>query len=621
MGDGLFHSYKKASFFSLWYGGLIVLILVCLVGLRPALAQELAPVDLDVPRLAHETQSELIALGCEEVDLTNKQALLAARAQSWQLIIPVDANGNSMTFCSIQAVEKLQPLRGGQVKQAATGWREVLGRIGLFGFDATSFLLTGSIGWLFTLGAQIGGSVFSYTILLLTPLFLVSEHITNSTVRSLWPIVLGIVNLGFMLALVFIALTTVLRLEVGGGVRRSLPRLLLAALLVNFSLVIAGVVIDFTRLLIRVLAVVFSVPDLTSDLPGLLEPAGNFGPIYEALKTVGPTWSSSTNALRAFIGMLIVWMVASSGLVLLFNLAMRYIMLLGLLIVSPFAYLFVALPNTAKLAGLWWSSFFKYVFYAPAALLILLLVGKMSQMSLPGITDGVASGLVSVMFLTVGFIAAARAGKYAGIAGSAAMISFAQKTGQKGRNLMYRGARGMGRGYMAATGARAATKYAGAQIGLFGRTAGKNLLSYIPGAGKAAKTKGGPMADRLLPSKGERQARAAAVTAARAGNYNDPSLGSSRLANSVVGAHLARQAGPQLANMGAVGTASQINAAVKNKELVRNLDDTQRANLEAQILVNTSFSVAPEENEKVRQRLINELNNTIRDVESKDYKA
>ena len=93
------------------------------------------------------------------------------------------------------------------------------------------------------------------------------------------------------------------------------------------------------------------------------------------------------------------------------------------------------------------------------------------------------------------------------------------------------------------------------------------------------------------------------------------------MANSVVGAHLARQAGPQLANMGAVGTASQINAAVKNKELVRNLDDTQRANLEAQILVNTSFSVAPEENEKVRQRLINELNNTIRDVESKDYKA
>src|SRR3989338_6167901 len=308
MGDGLFHSYKKASFFSLWYGGLIVLILVCLVGLRPALAQELAPVDLDVPRLAHETQSELIALGCEEVDLTNKQALLAARAQSWQLIIPVDANGNSMTFCSIQAVEKLQPLRGGQVKQAATGWREVLGRIGLFGFDATSFLLTGSIGWLFTLGAQIGGSVFSYTILLLTPLFLVSEHITNSTVRSLWPIVLGIVNLGFMLALVFIALTTVLRLEVGGGVRRSLPRLLLAALLVNFSLVIAGVVIDFTRLLIRVLAVVFSVPDLTSDLPGLLEPAGNFGPIYEALnKSTNPelatiqTINIPIKALRALV--------------------------------------------------------------------------------------------------------------------------------------------------------------------------------------------------------------------------------------------------------------------------------------------------------------------------------
>lgn len=595
-----------------------------------ALAQEAAPNDFGVPRLAHETSAELITLGCDEVVMTDEQALLAAYGMGWQIVLAVDAPEQSIMLCSPEVINSLQPLRAGQVQQATDrSVGDLLARSAGFIGDTIFYLLSNAIGWLFTLGGQIAGYVFDYTVKLLTPLFLVSQYRTNSTVKLVWPISLGIANAGFMLALVFIALTVVLQLDAGGGARRALPRLLLAAMLVNFSLLIGTVVIDFARLLTRLVAVVFYVPDLSIDLITLLEGAANIGPIYEELKNVGPTWSESTNAVRAFIGMLIVWSMAGSGLVLLFNMAMRYVMLIGLLIVSPFAYLFVAMPNTTKLANLWWSTFLKYVFYGPVALLVLLLAVWLGRVDLPGITDKLTEGLVSTMFLTIGFIAAARAGKYAGIAGSAAMISLVQKTGQRGRNLMYRGARATTRGAATVTGARAATRYAGGQLGTFGRAMGGNVLSRIPGLRNLGGGTGRRLADRLV-GRGRSTDDAVAATNVRAelgrgtpgsrGKVANAAFAPQNLRRRSVGEEMMRAPGGVDDNVRPVfeqGSLNQIRNFAKNPELGK-LSGGQRIEIVADLLLNPHITHATTGLSPVEQgKFIDEITRALEESNKK----
>ena len=83
---------------------------------------------------------------------------------------------------------------------------------------------------------------------------------SSGFVQAGWPFVQGLANIGFILALLLIALATVLRLDIGGGVRRLLPRLLIAALLVNFSLLIGSLLIDMSRIVMA--AFIFMVGDI-----------------------------------------------------------------------------------------------------------------------------------------------------------------------------------------------------------------------------------------------------------------------------------------------------------------------------------------------------------------------
>ena len=79
------------------------------------------------------------------------------------------------------------------------------------------------------------------------------KYITNPIVQGTWPFIQGIANLGFIIALLYIAFATTLRLDsVTTSVQRLLPKLLIAALLVNFSLVIGGLLIDVSRVIMAV---------------------------------------------------------------------------------------------------------------------------------------------------------------------------------------------------------------------------------------------------------------------------------------------------------------------------------------------------------------------------------
>ncbi len=305
------------------------------------------------------------------------------------------------------------------------------------------------INWIISIAAKVGVWLVRIAGALLGTLLAASRFITNPLVTSGWPFIQGIANLGFIIALLFIAATTTLRIEVGGGVKRLLPRLLLAALLINFSLVIGAVIIDASRLFMAVLANIMGFGEITNVGAALLNSSNLITSVYDLSSLAGEensalatarlrsgydtSWSMPFQVLQATI---LIWGLLFGMVVITIGLTIRYLALILLLIVSPIAYLAFAFPGMQQQAHKWWSTFLKYVIYGPVALFILLLLivipkgnvdifgnssaGEVSPMSL----------LVSVIITITMCILAAFAAKNVGAAGSAAAMSFALGQGK-----------------------------------------------------------------------------------------------------------------------------------------------------------------------------------------------
>ena len=99
--------------------------------------------------------------------------------------------------------------------------------------------------------ATIGGLVISFASWMIQSFIeantgIGGAAIVNSLmVKAGFSIVLSVANLGFVAAIIFIAVATILRLQTY-NVKKTLWKLIIAALLVNFSLVFAGAIINMS---------------------------------------------------------------------------------------------------------------------------------------------------------------------------------------------------------------------------------------------------------------------------------------------------------------------------------------------------------------------------------------
>lgn len=567
---------------------------------------------------SYETEDQLIAMGCEKVQINDRQSLLAAESLGWQVVIPVDYTGQGITVCAKETIVKLQPAQDGQVAGIMNYIPFGLGNIleaGLasVGWVASEAARTANVGataaleTLFDILFNFSVKLFEILAQALVPLVTISSFGSSTVVRQTWPVMLGIANLGFLLGILVIALMVTLRLDNGSGVRRMLPRLLLGALLVNFSLVIGVVIIDISRLLNVLILIVFRASDPQEGLAGGLTTAVNFSTLSADISRnlgVGE-WGAVTGK---FIQLILGFMSVIALSVVIMGLLARYIMLIVLLILSPLAYLALVFPNFSNLSKSWWQSFLKYVFYGPAVLTILMVALRATDITdfsayldLTDARQSLAAHAIRIFILVAGLFMAAVSGRYAGIVGSAATLNAVSRVGARGRSVALSGLRGARRGAYTATGARAATKYAGGQLGMFGRTLGGNIITRIPGLRNLGGGTGKKIADTLV-RKGRSPGDAAAATAARtqlrtgvagtAGKLANPAFAPQNLRRRSVGEEMMRASGGVDVNIRPVfreGNLDQVRNFAKNQELGK-LSGEQRINIVADLLINPQVS-------------------------------
>lgn len=552
------------------------------------------------PMLARATEQELLASGCQRMLVADRAAVQVAQTQGWRTMVPADATGEALVACpprvagavalaatadpwdpyysSLRPVRWLQKFFYSRVPGAYEGTKEITADYVAFALK----LLFDALGWA---AERLLTALLRYVPILLS----LSGFLTNKAVTALWPLILGIVNLGFMFVLLFIALVTALHLEIGGGWRRLLPRLLLAAILVNFSLVIAGVILDLSRvfmaLLPRLIRGASSVPVKMATLGEDIIKASEVVGLGEVLQSipVAQRWADVATSLTVAI---IRWGLVIAAAIVVFTLLIRYIMLLVLLIISPIAYLAVVFPNTSGLARQWWLAFLRYVIYAPAILFILLALVA-SQGFFDGLFDladryerrwAKMFGTVTVMAF---MIAAAMAGKFAGIVGSTAVLGAVASGGRRLRGMAYWGGRG---------GARLAGRAAGAVVGAAGRVTGvspflaqrrrdierrrREREQRSPGTRLARRLYGETHAQRTEAKQHVQQIRANNTLAGIA------SIRHEALRNERAGRRLSRDEASQLTiNVVGSGDRGKAVTLLSNVEIVRNMNDAAKASV------------------------------------------
>jgi hypothetical protein len=233
--------------------------------------------------------------------------------------------------------------------------------------------ITGSI-------LYISGIVFDYSINSFVMGF--ADYYTNSgvgfAVDRTWVTIRDFVNLFFIFGLVYIGFKMILDSD-DSNTRRWLVNLIIAALLINFSLFITKFVVDFSNTMSTQIAISgFGATQTGTSATGI-SGAWEVDITTQILDLMGITslFNTSGDALRSaswgyIFGTAIMFLVTAFVLMAGgFLLIIRFAMLNLFMVLSPFMFIGWILPPLSNLTSKYWDAFLRRAFFAPVYFLFL----------------------------------------------------------------------------------------------------------------------------------------------------------------------------------------------------------------------------------------------------------
>lgn len=211
-----------------------------------------------------------------------------------------------------------------------------------------------------------------------------------------WIIVRDVCNNFFIIMMLVIAVATVLRIQ-AYHYKSLLVKLLIAAVLINFSKMFTGIMIDFSQ----VLMLWFAAPFVKLGGGVVLKALG-----LQRLFDLSRTSMTGDQAIQATYGGLDFWSIIKDLLFalilsvvavvviacIIIVLVYRIVMLWILIILSPIGYVGQAFPKAATFASDWWSRLGKELIIGPLMLFFLYLAFGVAGVNSP---DGSISGLTT----------------------------------------------------------------------------------------------------------------------------------------------------------------------------------------------------------------------------------
>ena len=250
---------------------------------------------------------------------------------------------------------------------------------GANGEMANCFQNAGALGWIicpliYTLRDAAQG-IFSGFI---EPLLRVHDSIigelskndNTSTMYQAWSFFRNIGNILFVIALLFVIFSQVTGIGIDNyGIKRILPKLIVTAIIVNFSYIICGLLVDLSNIIGNSIKNIFENVEFTAGD----KPSDGLGPVgiitflvtaisAGAAAAAGVTVAGSVIAGGGLLTILvpILTFLASAviaGFFAMLMLGVRQALVIIMIVISPIAFVLYAIPNTNPLFKKWFALF------------------------------------------------------------------------------------------------------------------------------------------------------------------------------------------------------------------------------------------------------------------------
>ena len=222
-----------------------------------------------------------------------------------------------------------------------------------------------SVLWILTFLVSFAGQVFDFAVKF--SLFEMSTLIgqANSGINIAWSTIRDLGNIIFIFMLLWVSIKNILQID---DAKKFIPTLILAALLVNFSLFFTKVIIDTSN----IVAVQF-YSSITKDLPTGTGISGAFMEKWEAETMFsesagGAAWSFTVQVWATAAMVFIMFLIFLQGA---FLFIVRTAVLIFLLPFSPIMFLGTILPRLKKFADKWWEELICNSLSAPIYFLLI----------------------------------------------------------------------------------------------------------------------------------------------------------------------------------------------------------------------------------------------------------
>ncbi len=218
-------------------------------------------------------------------------------------------------------------------------------------------ILAQVLTWIMGIFIALFGDLLLFLVEQLIEIATYNKFVNSTAVVNGWVIVRDLCNMFFVVVLLAIAIATILKIEMY-HYKKLLGRLVIMAIVINFSKTIAGIIIDFSQVLTLTFVNGFKAAA-----------GGNFVQALGLDKIMalrGGEDNSAWQVAGAYALALIMLIVSCVVVgVMLAVFLIRMVMLWILIVLSPLAFFLTTFPQGQKYASQWWSEFGNYVLVGP----------------------------------------------------------------------------------------------------------------------------------------------------------------------------------------------------------------------------------------------------------------
>ncbi len=226
------------------------------------------------------------------------------------------------------------------------------------------------VGWLFAIAATL----FSVVI---DPDSISGPNgaLNQSAVKDVWIMVRDLLNMAFILVLLFAAFCTIFQVD-KWNLKKVWLNILINALLVNFSFPIARFFIDVSNVAFYYF--------LNHLFPATTAVTGSsvfasFGSAAGVGKLLAPEGFEAYNLSYLIAMIVIIFTVGMTLFIVAALFVVRLVALIMLVMFSPIGFVGYIFPSTAKHADEWWSQLFSYSFFAPIMIFFIAIAVRVTE--------------------------------------------------------------------------------------------------------------------------------------------------------------------------------------------------------------------------------------------------